>query len=140
MINEDDAKRDIYAIELLKTGILLLDITTIRPKQGFYPYNACRSMILYQLLKVDENNYLPLNRDYKPLGISRYLPWVKYDDYAFLYIPASRVDIKSLNESLFTFDDSTFPENPRNKKRYKKVIHELFKNEICFSNAHKVDN
>lgn len=124
-------KREIYPIELIRTGILFLDIISIRSKGGYYPYDASRSMILYAL-EPFQGDYLPLNREYKPLGISKYMDYVKYEDHEFLKISKEYLELSTLSKGLFIFDDCTFPGNAKNKKRYRDIIDNLFKNKIDF--------
>ena len=54
----------------------------------------------YTFTPLAGNRLLPLNRDYKPLGISPCqgpaltdLPWVVYEDYEALAVPAARLDL-----------------------------------------------
>lgn len=129
-----DYKREIYTIELIRTGILFLDIMSIRAIGGYYPYDASRSMVLYTLESF-EDGYLPLNREYKPLGISRYMDYVKYEDFGFLKIPKEYLDLSVLNDNLYTFNDCSYPGNAKNKKKYKGVIDNLFKNKIDFTHG-----
>lgn len=129
-----DYKREIYPIELIRTGILFLDILSIRAIGGYYPYDASRAMILYNLIPF-EDGYLPLNREYKPLGISRYMDYVKYEDFGFLKIPKEYLDLSVLRDGLFTFNDGYYPGIAKNKKTYKDVINNLFKNEIDFKHG-----
>ncbi len=113
-------KRDIYPIELIKTGIEFLLKTKNINKISYEPI---RALVVYNLLEMDEG-FLPINREYKPLGLSGYSTWAEYKDYPFLLIPKDRVDLNFLKkdgvltESFYFFQDDTYPANAKNKKEY----------------------
>lgn len=70
----------IYALDMIETVLYHLQ-DAIRGK----PYYDVRQFTPYLLSRI-EDFWLPLNRDYKPLGIGN-KGFVKYEDYKFLSIP-----------------------------------------------------
>ena len=82
-----------------------------------------RVFLPYQLIKI-KNKWLPLNREYKPLGLTGYNIWADYEKYDFLLIPEDEVDISYLKEGaihprgFYLYNDCTVPENYKMKKRY----------------------
>ncbi len=119
-------KRLIYPLELIRTGMLFLDVVRCGPIGGFYPYNPIRSMILYTFDRV-EGGILPINREYKPLGVSFYSPWASYKEYNFLVIPNEYVDFSVLDGKNYLFNDGSFPGNAKSKDRYRNIINIFFK-------------
>lgn len=127
-------ERLIYPLELIKTGISFL-FNTRFSRRGFdydkeKMYEPIRSMIVYTLRETHQG-YLPLNREYKPIGISYYDNYVCYESYEFLLIPKQKVKIENIPEykpgnQIYFFDDATFPKEKKTKERYLKVIKEAF--------------
>ncbi len=118
--------RDIYPIELIKTGIKVLQQARSRNEK-----EAWRALIVYQIIPI-KNMLLPLGRDYKPLGLEGDDKWVNYEDYDFLLIPPDRVNIELLyadgilTHGYYFFNDRTYPDNTKNKKRYIDLISKVF--------------
>ena len=134
-------KRLIYPLELIATGLHFLFKTRHITKRD---YDPMRSLIVYCLMETPEG-YLPLNREYKPIGLSNYSPWVKYDQYPFLLIPKNKANVQALDNNggglhHFFFDDGTFPDSKKFKLKYQSVVMETFP-EIrellcCWESAH----
>ncbi len=122
--------RDIFAIELIKTGIFFLDIAQRKAKSGYYPYDATRSLIIYTYEDFGDS-ILPINREYKPLGLSGYGERVDYKKYDFLLIPKSKVDFECL-EGKYFFDDGSYPNEKKSKDRYIKMVRKFFKSNLDF--------
>lgn len=129
MINNDD--RDIYPIELIKTGVYLLKTVHSRPIKGIYPYQAIRALLLYTFETLDDG-FLPLNREYKPLGLSFWDSWVDYKQFSFLKIPKEMLDFSNLEKRSYLFHDGTFPSDSKAKKKYIEQLTSLFQNKIDF--------
>ena len=51
--------------------------------------NVMRYFLPYCLQRIKGNIYLPLNRDYKPIGCTS-KEWVDYENYQHLYVKFSR--------------------------------------------------
>lgn len=122
-----ESRMDIYPIELIRTGARIILGTTSKKDQR----DPLRAMIVYQLVDI-EDSYLPLGRDYKPLGLSGYNDWVSYRDFSFMLIPKDRVNIDCLRaDGVFTpgfyfFDDSTYPHDKKHKLAYCDKIEKVF--------------
>lgn len=128
-----ESQRDIYPIELIKTSAYAVKFLN-QKKVIRRMHEPIRSLIVY-LVEKHGDMWMPLNRDYKPLGLHGYDEWAKYEDYPFLLIPDDRIDLdcapykqKNLNsnEAYYLFDDSTFPDDAKNKKRYIQIIQNMF--------------
>src|SRR5271166_1696926 len=129
MINKKT--RDLYSLELIRTGIFLLRVVSVRPIRGYYPYDALRALLFYTYEEAGEH-ILPLNREYKPLGLSGYGITAKYDEYPFLYIPKNIVNFDALEKKKYLFHDGTYPSNAKSKKIYISQVADFFNNEIDF--------
>jgi hypothetical protein len=111
----DKEIRDPYPYELIKACCELVINTR---KISSSRYEAIRSMLLYHLQEMPDG-YLPLNREYKPLGIPYYGKHVKYEDFPFLLIPKNEVRIGgTLKAEGYFFDDGCFPDNREDKLAY----------------------
>lgn len=128
MLFEKDEKRFPYPIELILTGVHVL-FNLNSPKR----VSKCpkRSLLLYNLAVINEH-YLPLNREYKPLGLSFYDDWARYESYPFLMIPKANANVKFLEElntlghHFFFFTDITYPDKKNFKLRYTKLLENVF--------------
>lgn len=121
-------ERKPYPIELIETGINILNGSGKDLAQPFLVY----------CLHPMNGKFLPLNRDYKPLGLMDCNKWAKYELYDFLLIDKELVDTSYLYNnapdfnhemhSFFFFTDSTNPFNgPKSKKRYLEIVKNVFK-------------
>lgn len=115
-----------YAVELIKTGSMLVRDVVLRKTDL---YDTCRYITCYCLIKT-KHGYLPLNRDYVPLGFHD-KEYHDYDNYPFLCIPEDLIDFslfdqKSENRFYF-FTDKTHPRNKLLKHRYYDFVKEVFK-------------
>lgn len=125
-------KRLCYSLELIKTGVEFLFKTKTNKADRTFP-EPIRSMIVYSLHEID-GHWLPVNRDYKPLGISHYSEYVKYEDYPYLFLKKDQVRLGAelwehpqLSPKMyFLFQDHTFPESKKLKDRYLNVLLETF--------------
>lgn len=111
----DQGKRDIYPLELIKCGMeLVWNTKSIRVDH----YESIRPMLLYFMQEMP-NGWLPLNREYKPLGVPYYGKQVEYEDYPFLIIPKEMFDItKTVQDRGFLFCDVSFPGIIDHKRAY----------------------
>ena len=93
-------------------------------------YDTLRPFLPYYFKKID-NGFLPLNRDYKPLGMVRGR-FVTYDDFDYLTIPTDEISTEisnsewgygqKTNGDLFAFSDASSPRDAKLIHRYKTVI------------------
>jgi hypothetical protein len=118
---------DIYPVELIKTGLNLLRLTNL--KKNIHSEDPRRYLMLYCLEKMNDEYFLPLNRNYKPIGLEK--GFANYNDYSYLFIPKERIKLKNLwkngiDGNYFTFADSTYPDEPKYLKRYEKIINSIF--------------
>lgn len=126
-MKKQTTQRLIYPLELIRTGITFL--RNSRRSNG-WSYDPLRALLVYNIIPVDKG-YLPVNRDYKPLGIQP-IDWYDYNAFSFLIIPDDKVNIENLEfkgeltKSYYLFDDRTYPDCKKNKERYIKVIKETF--------------
>ena len=121
--------RDIYPIELIKTGMKLLQQARFSKNE---PRPPIRALIVYQIIAI-QDGFLPLGRDYKPLGLESSNGWADYDTYPFLVIPKERVNLdhwsgiqKGFTHGYYLFDDSTYPDCRKTKDRYFKMMKIVF--------------
>ncbi len=97
-------------------------------------YDDIRHVLPYLMHNI-EGIWIPMNRDYKPLGFGRH-KWIKYEDYKFLGIPEEFINFQHLKvisdraihagQCFFFFSDNTTPDRVKDKKAYGKLIHEIF--------------
>jgi hypothetical protein len=64
--------------------------------------DTMRPFIPYCLHKINEDNYLPLNRDYKPLGMPRGTHY-DYEKFHFLFLKPSEINLDILWDNGFGF-------------------------------------
>ena len=127
-----DENRDFLAIELIKTRLELLKHTKsstlyLRTKEPI------RAMLVYCIQRF-EDKWLPLNREYKPIGLCNYSDWVTYEKYDMLMIPKDRIDEKKLSDLyeshhenyFYLFNDTTYPCNKKLKDQYISIVREIF--------------
>lgn len=122
---------DLYPIELIKTGMSLLAFT--KDKSGSEE-DPRRYLMLYCLQNMGNGQYLPLNRNYKPIGLG--IGFADYEKYTHLFIPKDRINLSVLwdngpnnfsgDGNYFTFSDSTYPNNKINLRRYFEIIEMAF--------------
>ena len=110
-----------YGKHLAITGIEFLRLDT----KKIYQSDAIRYMILYCLKDMGNDLWLPLNRDYKPIGFIAE-KWVDYKDFDYMFIPGKELNFSLLwdnNPDFFFFADSTFPRDKHLVKRYETIIY-----------------
>lgn len=77
----------IYSLDIIHGALALL----FEEKNSYHALRAC----LPYLLQPVDDFWLPLNRDYKPIGISaKTTNWVDYHKYRFLAIPTELIDLE----------------------------------------------
>lgn len=114
-----------YSIELIKTG---RDILLSQRPDKEWNFDPIQSLLVYCLVPI-QDGYLPINRDYKPLGISRYFPWAEYEQYPFLVIPKEKVNVahcEKQNSTFYLFTDLTYPHDKKKKDRYVEMLKKTF--------------
>jgi hypothetical protein len=120
--------RNKYPLELIITGINFLKNSQMKSNYKTNPY---RSLVVYTLEKIN-NKWLPLNREYKPIGLSGYGSWAKYEDYRFLMFDLNEVYLSSMKNNLderdnfYFFKDGGFPKGKENIDNYIKKVEEVF--------------
>ena len=98
-------------------------------------YYVLRPFIPYCLLKIGEN-WLPLNRDYKPLGLQS-ANFVKYEEFTHLFIPDKfvRKDLPEITfqdspldkqHYMFFYTDGSTPRDRKLLDRYTRLVRESF--------------
>ena len=105
-------KRGSYAVEVIKSAVITLnDVTNTN--------QACllRCFLPYCFAAMGDDMFLPLNRNYKPIGLLNG-KWVDYHQFPFLFIHKDEfIDFESLrntpgfrsDETYFLFKDNTSP-------------------------------
>lgn len=90
------------------------DCTTKVRRETFL--NTMKPFIPYCLIKMNEEDYLPVNRFYKPLGMPRGHHY-KYEDFDFLFLKKEEIDITPLwdngknfgHEAFYFYSDACTP-------------------------------
>jgi len=111
-------------IQLMTAAEILKDRTSL----GVKDHAWARVMLPYQILNMGNGYYLPLNREYKPLGIGK--DWfIDYSDCQQYYLTESELDLSQvINSGMYLFDDSTAPWGKGSKlKNYRIKLHALLK-------------
>jgi hypothetical protein len=97
-----------YSIELIITALCANKIRRVaysEPSADVKSNDLSRALLPYLLEEVEPGWLLPLNRDYKPIGLldsrissSRLYPWAEYSDekYRSLLLPTDLVDLTLL--------------------------------------------
>lgn len=88
-----------YSKQLIKNIFDITSYTKVR-KEVFI--STMRPFIPYCLHKIDENTFLPLNRDYKPIGMPPGKHY-KYEDYKFLFLEKDEINLNILWDNGFSF-------------------------------------
>jgi hypothetical protein len=105
----------VYSLELIKTSLRSLD-------EHNKSYYMLRSFLPYLIIPQGDF-YLPLNRDYKPLGMTADR-WVNYEDCEGLFFPKSffKGELKPYplepDGAFFFFADRTTPILTKERKNY----------------------
>ncbi len=132
-MNEYKEKRDIYPLELIKTSLYTVRFLKQR-RVDTQLHEPLRTLIVYAIQKVDDA-WLPLNRDYKPIGLHGYHEWADYEKYPFLLIPEYKIHFDELKiqpynigrtEAFNFFNDSTYPDKTASVKRYIDIVKKTF--------------
>ncbi|CAB4222470.1 hypothetical protein UFOVP1655_109 [uncultured Caudovirales phage] len=107
---------------LLENFKLANTIPFAKNKEFIYGY--MRVHMPYTMKKIEGNMYLPLNRDYLPLGYSTFhTEPVDYEDYSHMAI--NKNDFNLIDE--YFYDDGCKPwDNIKNFKAYKQIITKTF--------------
>jgi len=118
-----------YAKQMIKTTLERY-LPTSKVRSEVY-CNTMRPFHPYCLIKMNEEEYLPLNRDYKPLGLNSGDIY-EYGNYPFLYIKKEELNLNVLWDNgdasrsgvWFLFSDSTCPHD--NLQRYVQILRIVF--------------
>lgn len=103
-----------YAVELIESTIFGLNRETAVP-QGHQVETIVRAFLPYCLESIGDDQYLPLNRFYKPLGLSGNSDTANYGSlkYAHLRIAVADLDMRFLYGSVgrrcYFFNDGDSP-------------------------------
>lgn len=127
------SKRYIYPLELIKTGCHFLNFTRQNNREFRAENTPIRSLLVYCVERIGDS-WIPINREYKPIGLSRYDGWAYYKEYPFLLIPEENIDIEYLDNNCtqkskdcyYIFNDSTYPSDKRRKQDYTMHIRNIF--------------
>jgi hypothetical protein len=126
-------RRSIYPLELVKTVIKAFT----EPDEGMPPrkrhrlYYDLRPIIVYTAIEID-GKYLPLNRDYKPIGLTSG-DWVNYSEFPFLLIEKSMIDTPELEENgvlpkrFYLFNDGNTPIDRKNQLQWANLAAKVFR-------------
>lgn len=133
-----------FAIELMKTGLLFLQNAKLRSLSIDLRDDPFRSLLLYCIRQVKPGLWLPLNRDYNVLGLTR-CGWSDYNSDLYNHMLIKTEDInfdllwdndwnQETSDNYFIFSDSTSPiyyykktqETMKNWIRYESVISNSF--------------
>ncbi len=117
-----------YPLEIIRSAILKLEDCTSWQQQY-----CIKDFLPYCLKHIDDIYLIPLNRDYKPIGLHTG-DWVDYKNFPFLYLKKEDVKTENLidqSPTFFFYNDSTSPKRSKQKKEIyiEKVINSL--NIIC---------
>ncbi len=82
-----------------------LDNIEFSKKSGIF----IRNCLPYTITKLDNGNFIFLNREYKPLGIFGNLEWVNYNDFEFLSFEYP----ENLDGKIYFHADSNRPQDSR---------------------------
>ncbi len=102
----------------------------VQPTKSVMQSGQTRCLLLYCLKDMGEGNFLPLTRDYKPLGIGT-RDFFSYEDFKFLYISKDEFVLNSLwdngdKKNWFTYSDGSTPINAKSWQRYREIIRNTF--------------
>ena len=117
-----------YALELIKNSI---HQNMDGRGRKFLDNQMFRLNLPYLLRKLEDGKFIPLNRDYKPLGVSRG-NWAVYEEYDFLFLDPDKINTTYLwdndeGHSLYFYSDCTYPfKDKRNFSRYQSLIDYTF--------------
>lgn len=113
-----------YARELIKSS-MKYDPYETRNKNIILKSPQLRSLIVYCIQDMGNGKWIPLNRDYKPLGLID-CGFVKYEDYPHLFLNQQEIDFTNLwdngcsfgRHGWFTYSDGSSPRDFNLYQRY----------------------
>lgn len=116
-----------YGLDFLESSLEAFE----EAKGAKIAYNTLRIFLPYCLRK-EGDLWIPLNRDYKPIGTRR--GWYDYSKYNFIGIESKHVDssfseIDPLSKApmIFFFTDATTPITSKRKRDFFKRVQKVFK-------------
>lgn len=115
----------IYPIQLIRSSLG----NEYSPTKTVLASDQMRSITIYCLRDMGDNQFLPLNRDYKPLGLNS-RAYETYEEFQFLFIPRDKINFTLLwdnglvlgSNSYYTFSDGSHPRDSKLFQRYRKII------------------
>jgi len=118
-------ERDAYPKEIMKCFFNYSRFVSSPARREAF-LSAIKSFMPYCLRKMGENEFLPLNRDYKPIGCINGV-WTKYEDYEFLFLDRDELDLSVLWEqgggsAYFLYSDSCNPHLKNGFCRYSAIL------------------
>lgn len=138
-------RNDPYVLELMKTGLDFLQYAKLRPNIYANNDDPFRALLVYCIREIKPDMWLPLNRNYDVLGLSRdCFSDYKSDKYDHMLIHSKDINFDLLwdndtdrpkSENFFTMTDFTFPtyyygrktkECMKNWQRYEIIIRHTF--------------
>ena len=128
---EKENKLKGFSFDLIKTGCLILMNLKLIKYLGIT--DPRRIMVVYNLRKIN-GKYLPLNRNYQPIGVCT-KSYVIYEDYPNLLLDKKDINFKPIKDSQdgeYMFDDLTSPfyetyKDKRNITRYLDLCEKMFR-------------
>lgn len=117
-------KEKLYSIMLIETVLKCIIENTPKTRT----YNNLRPYLPYCIQDMGEGKWIPLNRDYKPIGLAR-SEFVKYEDFEFLFLCEEHINFDILwdngkclgRHGYFLFSDIYKPVGS-NLKRYIEIL------------------
>ena len=141
-------RNDSYPLEIMKTGLLFLANAKLRPNTFQTHEDPFRALLVYCITEIKTDLWLPLNRNYDVLGLSKDdLSDYKSDKYNHMLIQTKDINFDLLwdnttnlqkGKMFFLISDFTFPrcyygrkskEDEKNRIRYETIVKHSFFNE-----------
>jgi hypothetical protein len=125
----NEKKTLIYPLRLIKSSLG----NEVSPTKSVLNSGQMRSLTLYCLVDMGNDQFLPLNRDYKPLGMNE-REFVKYEEFEFLFLPRDLINFSTLwdngislgKHAYYTYSDFNSPCNAKSFQRYRSIILSAF--------------
>lgn len=112
---------------------LFITITQLELVKNNKQLNLLYPYLPYVLIRLENGNFLPINRAYKPLGIVQ-ADWVDYNAFPFLELSPDSIDLSFLNSECgkegyyYFYEDATSPRLlSKNRNRYAVIMRKALK-------------
>jgi len=120
-MSEEKQKLNTYPLELIATGLTIL--LTKKTLNVYFNEFLRYSLLPYGLTTIGDH-YLPLNRNYKPIG-QLTCDWADYDKFPHLLLPIDNLDVEGLNDTYF-YNDSNCLRTKGDIQIYKEKVFKCF--------------